>query len=188
MPSALDLLTQRLGGEDTEGEGKPTAPLDLTAAFDEMTGSAADQAYWKWVRDKYGASPPDQGGRDPQIGPGLPQGKGAMGDRGVYAGSPMVPSPGLPPQREGPSAVLPPAGMGWPTLPPAMDRKPLQVFDDAPFPDTPYRKRNPPSDPWAMLKVAPLNQMFRQYADPWSFPEEAIPAALKARRRIPGLY
>jgi len=183
MPGVLDLLTRRLGGEDTEGE--PTTPLDLTAAFDKMTGPAADQAYWKWVRDKYGASPPDQGGRDPQIGPGLPTG---MGDRGIYAGSPMAFPQGA--QRDVPSAVLPPEGMGWPTLPPAMNHGPPRdfTFNDQPFADSNYRRRNPLSDPWAMLKVAPLNQMFRQYADPWAFPDEAIPAALKARRRIPGLY
>ena len=187
MPGALDWLMQRLGGEDTEGEGKPTAPLDLTAAFDEMTGSAADQAYWKWVRDKYGASPPDQGGRDPQIGPGLPRGLG----EDVWEGAPLAPQYPQS-QRDMPSVVNPPEGMRRPTIRPLPDwdyTLPRDfTFDDQPFPDTRYRRRNPLSDPWAMLKVAPLNQMFRAYADPWAMDPDVRQAALKARRRIPGLY
>jgi hypothetical protein len=178
MPGALDWLMQRLGGDQQASAtaARQTDPRDLAAAFDKMS----DQAYWDAQRERYGSAPPDRAGGDPQIGPDLPRGFG----EDVWEGGPLAFPPGMTPQREGPSPVLPPEGMRWPTLPPTMDLKPLQIFDDAPFPN----KRNPPGDPWAMLKVAPLNQMFRAYADPWALDPDVVSAALQARRRIPGLY
>ena len=180
---------QRLGGDQQASStvARQIDPRDLAAAFDKMTGPAGDQAYWDAQRERYGSVPPDRAGGDPQVGPNLPRGFG----EDVWEGAPFAPQYPQS-QRDVPSAVNPPEWMRRPTIRPLPEwdySLPRDfTFDEQPFADTLYGRRNPASDPWAMLKVAPLNQMFRQYADPWAFPKEAIPAALKARRRIPGLY
>ena len=163
---------------DTEGEDfapSPPAPpseimdlppRDLIEALSKYPPGSpgADPAYWNYLREQYGAAPPDQRtGAYPQTNVDPEQ-----GDRGIWRG---------PPVRRSESATV---GVQSPLtypgrLPPRLDyRIPTDaVWSD--MPPTHYSDRGQmipvpvPRDPWDMLRTSPLNQMF-------------------GARRIPGLY
>jgi hypothetical protein len=149
---ALMRLAQLLGAADVNinmagGGGAPQSPA----------------AYFGNLAQRYGGVPPDTlvdqstpwakiMNRDAGVWPGPPLGPRETGSATLGSESPLT----HPVTRPGFSYALPEEGW-WNDTPPTHYNSQGRIW---PHP--------PPRDPWAMLKTAPLNQMFA--------------------RRIPGLY
>lgn len=157
MASALDALLQLLS---STGEGSVEEQMRP-----RQTAQRTD--FWDLLRGQYGASPPDQitGPRQQMFG----QAFLGQGDRAIWGKPPLQ-------RYESESATLGRfSPLEYPKVPEGWDYTKPQDFSwsDAPpthyyFPDSRPHPSPQPRDPWAMLRTAPLNQMFA--------------------RRIPGLY